>query len=197
MDKTIYPFYSHTRGPGAYMSNFYQSPYTIPLQELIDYLVPIVPTETIEFLNNQSACTNMVMRWSEQGFMLVKCLVFMHNDPAENTVTFNKILEAGSPSTCKKLGRAVKGYKEHEWNVVRMSAMTINLLWKFKQNPNLYDMLLATGNQLLVEASRYDRIWGVGLAINDSRIYDPKCWNGTNLLGKCLMGIRAKLKHEA
>lgn len=191
----IYPFYSHTSGPGAYMSNFYKSLYVIPMDELIDYLTPVVPEDTLRYLIGLNMDT-LQMYSSEQGFMMIKCLVFMHENLTKNQNIFNDILTEQNPAVCKSLGRGVKGYNERIWNDVRISAMTINLMWKFKQNPSLRAKLLATVDQTLVEASPKDRIWGVGLSINNPKINDPKCWKGTNLLGKCLMDVRFKLSYS-
>jgi len=53
---------------------------------------------------------------------------------------------------------------------------------------------LATGNKTLVEASPLDKVWGIGLAVEDSRVHDPKQWQGLNLLGKVLMRVRDELR---
>ena len=58
------------------------------------------------------------------------------------------------------------------------------------QRADLRKILLATEDRTLVEASPYDRIWGVGLAVEDSRILDERKWRGQNLLGKALMEVR-------
>ena len=57
-------------------------------------------------------------------------------------------------------------------------------------------LLLDTGERELIEASPFDRIWGVGRKAEDVRREaggDRKGW-GQNLLGKCLMATRAKLR---
>lgn len=53
--------------------------------------------------------------------------------------------------------------------------------------------LLATGTDIIVEASPVDPIWGVGLAETDSEIKNPLLWKGENLLGFSLMDVREQL----
>lgn len=50
--------------------------------------------------------------------------------------------------------------------------------------------------QLLVEASPYDTLWGVGLVANDPRIGDEKNWRGENWLGQVLTRMREDLAAE-
>ncbi len=54
-------------------------------------------------------------------------------------------------------------------------------------------MLLGTGDALLVEASPFDKVWGVGLAPDDPRVHDPANWRGKNYLGEALMRVRQTL----
>jgi ribA/ribD-fused uncharacterized protein len=54
--------------------------------------------------------------------------------------------------------------------------------------------LLATGERELVEASPRDRIWGVGFKAENAGV-NRRRW-GQNLLGKALMGVRARLREE-
>lgn len=64
------------------------------------------------------------------------------------------------------------------------------------QNANLKEQLMATQNRLLVEASPYDKIWGIGLGEGDEAALDPARWKGRNLLGTVLMNVRKQLVKE-
>lgn len=92
--------------------------------------------------------------------------------------------------TCKMLGREVKPYDDLVWRNARYDIMLDVLREKFRQNPELMEQLLATGDLILVEASQSDTIWGVGLAADHPDITNPSKWRGQNLLGKALMFIR-------
>jgi ribA/ribD-fused uncharacterized protein len=50
---------------------------------------------------------------------------------------------------------------------------------------------------VLVEASPYDRIWGIGVSATDERATDPRRWPGANLLGFALMQARETLAAES
>jgi hypothetical protein len=67
---------------------------------------------------------------------------------------------------------------------------------KFSQNEKLKEFLLNTQEKILVEASPYDKIWGIGMDENDKDILDPSKWKGENLLGKALMKVREIIKKE-
>jgi hypothetical protein len=106
------------------------------------------------------------------------------------------ILEAADPRKAKALGRKVKGFDEltwleHRWRIV----VEANLL-KFGQNTAIREFLLATGDKVLVEASPFDRIWGIGLAATREEALDPSRWKGLNLLGFALMEVRERLRPD-
>jgi len=45
-----------------------------------------------------------------------------------------------------------------------------------------------------VEASPYDRVWGIGLKEDDQGATHPDTWEGDNLLGFALMDVREILR---
>ena len=56
--------------------------------------------------------------------------------------------------------------------------------------------LINTGKKLIAEGSLYDRIWGIGIDVNETSTQDIQKWNGTNLLGQAIMHARKKLLSE-
>lgn len=129
----------------------------------------------VEFCNN------------EQFMMFCKAKLFGDEECAQ------KILLAKNPREHKALGRIVRGFVDSLWEEKCEHFVYVGSLAKFRQNPLLCDFLLKTGNTELVEASPYDRIWGVGLSANDPRIHDKNAWLGKNRLGKVQMRVRAEL----
>jgi ribA/ribD-fused uncharacterized protein len=104
-----------------------------------------------------------------------------------------EILATSSPRQHKALGRKVAGFDDRTWKAHREAIVAAGSRAKFTQNPALLQTLLATAGTELVEASPFDRIWGVGLSADDPRIDDPTQWRGGNLLGKILTRLRDEL----
>ncbi len=104
-----------------------------------------------------------------------------------------QILAKDDPGAAKAVGRTVRGFDDGVWNQHRFDIVVRGNLAKFGQHPPLRDFLLATGDQVLVEASPVDPIWGIGLAAADPRAQDPASWQGLNLLGFALMAVRDTL----
>lgn len=123
----------------------------------------------------------------EQYMMAQKALLF--ND----MVIYNKIMKSKSPKTAKALGRKVKNFNEDMWKAHREDIVKQGNLYKFSQNPELKKILLATGDKQLVEASPYDRIWGIGFKKSNALKVDQSEW-GDNLLGKALVAVRTQLE---
>lgn len=105
-----------------------------------------------------------------------------------------QILKPSHPKQAKELGRKVRGFDEAAWIRERYRLVVEGNFAKFSQNPGLKEFLLATGKRLLVEASPYDRIWGIGLAADHTDAEKPAAWKGLNLLGFALMEVRAMLQ---
>lgn len=129
---------------------------------------------------------------SEQMFMWFKAITFQDYDTAK------LILQAETPKEAKKLGRKVKGFDESTWNLVKEKIMRFVLYKKFMYNAKLRDYLLNPefDGKIFVEASPYDKIWGVGLGQDDPLIDDENNWLGQNLLGKLLTDLREIIKIE-
>ena len=70
------------------------------------------------------------------------------------------------------------------------------LVAKFSQNEDLKEKLLGTGNDILAECAVKDRIWGIGLSMNDPDQHDMSKWKGQNLLVYALMMVRTKLSND-
>lgn len=107
-----------------------------------------------------------------------------------------RVLAARSAAEAKALGRQVSGFEEAVWNEVRFSIVVTANQAKFSQNPDLRAFLLGTGEQVLVEASPVDGIWGIGLAADHDDASIPERWPGLNLLGFALMDVRARLANQ-
>ncbi|QSI32025.1 DUF1768 domain-containing protein [Variovorax sp. RKNM96] len=111
-----------------------------------------------------------------------------------DAATCEKILAARTPGEAKKLGRQIRDFEEAKWLDARFDLVTRGNIAKFSQNKALGAFLLGTGQQVLVEASPVDAIWGIGLAATDAAAQDPRSWQGLNLLGYALMAARDELR---
>ncbi len=125
---------------------------------------------------------------SEHYFMYYKCMQF----DSTNQEVLQEIAAAKSPKAVKQLGRKVKNFNEEEWDRVRYDVMKAGLILKFQQNDEIRRRLINSGNKVLYEASPYDRIWGIGFGPAEAPS-KPQDRYGRNLLGICLMEIRAML----
>ena len=102
----------------------------------------------------------------------------------------SQILLASSPAEAKKLGRKVRQFEQTTWETHRYEIVKKGNVHKFAQIPELKEFLLNTASRVLVEASPYDRIWGIGLTQDAEGIEHPMNWKGLNLLGFALMEVR-------
>lgn len=64
---------------------------------------------------------------------------------------------------------------------------------KISQDKRLEEVLISTGESVIVNADPADNIWGIGLAAADPRVLSPALWRGENLLGFVLMQLRDQL----
>ena len=123
----------------------------------------------------------------EQYMMYKKAVCFGDKDMA------NKILATDDVAEIKAFGRLVANYNESYWNGVRQIVVFEGLTAKFSQNEDLKAKLKATDNLILAECAVKDRIWGIGLSMNDLDRFQIDKWKGQNLLGYALMMVRERL----
>lgn len=86
-----------------------------------------------------------------------------------------------NPTAARHLGRKIPLRKD--WEQVKIPLMREIVQAKFEQNPQLREMLLATGGAYLEEGNTWgDRTWGTVNGI------------GANHLGRILMDVREELR---
>lgn len=125
----------------------------------------------------------------EQYMMAEKAKLF--NDK----VVLQEIMNSTDPRKIKALGRKVRDFDEEIWNSRKYSIVLRGSYQKFIQDKKMREFLLSTEKKVLVEASPYDQIWGIGMSANDPEVSNPLSWGGENLLGFALMEVRDEIKH--
>jgi ribA/ribD-fused uncharacterized protein len=98
-----------------------------------------------------------------------------------------KIIDAPLPNDAKSLGQSRQHQIRPDWEQVKDDVMRTALELKFK-NPKCRDILLATGDAVLEEASPTDTYWGTAKKKNG----DP----GDSRLGQLLMERREKIRQQ-
>lgn len=142
-------------------SNHYRSP--------VPFSLPKHEKEKIKFYTG------------EHFMMYEKAVLF------EDTDTANKIVKVWNPNDAKKLGREVKNFDPKVWDEHKKDIVRSICYTRLIYDNNLRNIALdyRESGKSFVEASPYDKIWGVGLSETDERILDPRNWKGQNLLGEC------------
>jgi len=124
---------------------------------------------------------------TEQWMMLMKALLFRDKMRAD------EIMVETDARKIKRIGRQIKDFDTNVWDKYKFGLVQIGNYFKFSQNDEIKDLLVGTGRKILVEASPYDKIWGIGISAPFAS-NDPEEWKGQNLLGKVLMEVRKDLK---
>ena len=127
----------------------------------------------------------------EQYMMAQKALLF--NDLESHKM----IMYSKSPDEQKGFGRRVKGFDKEKWEAICRQVVFDANIAKFSQNPKMLEELMDTKDLEIVEASPYDKIWGIGLHETDPKALDKSQWQGTNWLGEAIMSVREKLGSES
>ena len=130
-----------------------------------------------------------VTYFSAEQFMMAGKARCMGDDK-----TLQLIMKSKDSAQCKALGRKISPWDQDKWDNAKEDIVFQGNLAKYGQNEDLKKELLRFDHKkLFVEASPYDRIWGIGLAVHDEKADDQKNWEGTNLLGNILTKVRGEL----
>jgi len=135
----------------------------------------------------------------------------------------NEIRQAQRASEVKSLAkRALRKVPKNvvfQWKTTEgLSVMRLGLMEKFRQHPYLREQLLFTGDKILAEADKFDKIWAAGLEHDDlikwfkehkgetvsypatvepnTIEFFPNIGTGKNLLGWLLQYVRTCLRLE-
>jgi len=130
-----------------------------------------------------------------QGITFPTSEHYMHYQKAVmfcDTATAQKILSTSDPSEAKKLGRRVRPFNGQVWDDRSMQIVYDANMAKFTQNPKLLEIITSIRYQgkFFVEASPYDKIWGIGMRQSEARTLQPSQWKGQNKLGRVLTAVR-------
>jgi N-glycosidase YbiA len=89
---------------------------------------------------------------------------------------------AETPEAAAALGRCSTRQLRSDWDLVKTQVMRVAVLKKFLTHADIREILLNTGDHLLIEDSPKDYFWGCGADKT-----------GQNHLGKILMGVREEI----
>lgn len=149
-----------------------------------------IQTETDVFFQSEfSPFSNFYFsRFGDQNSQLFECLeqAFQYRkaDYHNNQELANKILATRNPYEHKRLGNLVE--ISQQWRETEAYCMAELLLYKFTQNTQAAEMLIATGDRRLHEALG-DNKWATGSDLS-SKATKNGTWSGNDLLGQLLEG---------
>lgn len=89
-----------------------------------------------------------------------------------------------------------KGVIKEAWDSKRAELVQKITREKYKQNPELGEKLLETGDVVIAADVIDDTLFGIGRSMEDPKAMKPRKWTGQNLLGKTVEKVRNQLHKE-
>ena len=173
-DKYIFFFGYEGESPYVCFQQWFPSPFTAPLESLGD--------------KGRNAGDVFEFPTTEHYMMYRKAMLMGDAEVAK------KILDATHPSAAKRSGREVRDFDLDLWTKNADQVVEEGNWHKFRQNEDLREVLLGSGDREIVEASPDDKIWGIGFKSDEAEGKETE-W-GNNGLGKALMRVRERLRRE-
>lgn len=121
---------------------------------------------------------------AEHFMMAEKARLFDDSEMLKN------ILDCKTPKEAKAFGRKVRNFEDTVWKDHCSKIVVKANLAKFSAHQEFAAFLASTAPKVIVEASMWDRIWGIGMTASAPGARDPEKWKGQNLLGFALMEVR-------
>ena len=104
---------------------------------------------------------------------------------------FAAILKTTDANTLVKLHAGLGECEEYEQN--QFSILMHIVERRMQEYPGLYNLLVSSGRQLIVNGCQYDRVLGTGSNFRECRYRKGAFLEGMNLLGKVYMTLRVRL----
>ena len=110
--------------------------------------------------------------------------------------TLDRIMGCSTSLDCKQEASYVKNYNRDKWEKVAKEKCRPGLRAKFKQNPDIMEVLVTkTGNKTIVESAR-DRFWGTSVPLSDPDCLNSTKWVTQGILGELLEEIREDYRKQ-
>jgi ribA/ribD-fused uncharacterized protein len=172
---------------------FYGHGHDALFREFSNFYIHSHPFEFIlpDFAQRANFPKSVWCEFSEKAIMCTKAALMNDRE------TFLEIERAEKQAKAKSLGRQVKNFDEKLWQHYLEDLAFEVEKQKFASAKFLRELLLSTGDAVLVEAAPNDRIWGIGLKGSDERVIDQSQWQGRNVLGYALMRAREYLRRAS
>jgi len=129
---------------------------------------------------------HMVFNCGEQYMMYQKAMLFGDHKTA------SEVLSEKEPRNHKALGRKVENFNAKIWDQEKYELVKKGLKERFSQVQDVKELLLKNKGKIFVEASPFDRIWGIGFDEKDA-LENIEDW-GENLLGKILTELSQEIE---
>ena len=138
---------------------------------------------------------------SESIFMYLKAKYFKDEETAAKIVEAdNKTYDQPKKrwAAVKRFGKKVKGFDDKKWAGPNRKAMYVALKQKAMYDTEFKRVLLDPkyAGMTFCEASKYDKIWGIGINATTALREGKAGWKGHNFLGKALTDLRNELRPD-
>jgi ribA/ribD-fused uncharacterized protein len=183
-------FYMPNDTPYGVFCQWYPSTFTVPTAQLLFLAAPSPHHVTPAPSSATVLAPTMTFNCAEQFYMACKAFYF------SDAVSLTRILATDSPKEQKKLSRDITGFDGASWARVRARVARVGNWYKFTDpaNQGMKDILMGTGTKEVAEAAGRDRVWGIGFSEKEAE-RNRDVW-GENLLGKCLMSVRVRMRES-